>query len=91
MSNQIQQNIKKIFYFSNSETELYKLNPKEYNEFLKLVNKEITQWNKILNIKNKIVKNKEYIYEKEELFIVEVFNKNVNYSDKLAIFGSDKA
>lgn len=85
------ENIKKIFYFSNSETELYKLNSKEYNEFLKLVNKEITQLNKILNIKNKITKNKEYIYEKEELFIVEVFNKNVNYSDKLAIFGSDKA
>ena len=42
--------IKKIFYFSNSSTELYLLNKEEYQEFLKIVNKDILQWNKILNI-----------------------------------------
>lgn len=82
--------IKKIFYFSNSSTELYLLNKEEYQEFLKIVNKDILQWNKILNIKNKINKNKEYDNKQGEYFLVEVFGKDVNYSDKINIFGSDK-
>ena len=82
--------IKKIFYFSNSSTELYLLNKEEYQEFLKIVNKDILQWNKILNIKNKISKNKEYENKQGEYFLVEVFGKDVNYSDKINIFGSDK-
>ena len=82
--------IKKIFYFSNSSTELYLLNKEEYQEFLKIVNKDILQWNKILNIKNKINKNKEYDNKQGECFLVEVFGKDVNYSDKINIFGSDK-
>lgn len=82
--------IKKIFYFSNSSTELYLLNKEEYQEFLKIVNKNILQWNKILNIKNKINKNKEYDNKQGEYFLVEVFGKDVNYSDKINIFGSDK-
>lgn len=82
--------IKKIFYFSNSSTELYLLNKEEYQEFLKIVNKDILQWNKILNIKNKINKNKEYENKQGEYFLVEVFGKDVNYSDKINIFGSDK-
>ena len=82
--------IKKIFYFSNSSTELYLLNKEEYQEFLKIVNKDILQWNKILNIKNKINKNKEYDNKQGEYFLVEVFEKDVNYSDKINIFGSDK-
>ena len=82
--------IKKIFYFSNSSTELYLLNKEEYQEFLKIVNKDILQWNKILNIKNKINKNKEYDNKQVEYFLVEVFGKDVNYSDKINIFGSDK-
>lgn len=82
--------IKKIFYFSNSSTELYLLNKEEYQEFLKIVNKDILQWNRILNIKNKINKNKEYDNKQGEYFLVEVFGKDVNYSDKINIFGSDK-
>nr|DAN46472.1 MAG TPA: hypothetical protein [Caudoviricetes sp.] len=82
--------IKKIFYFSNSSTELYLLNKEEYQEFLKIVNKDILQWNKILNIKNNINKNKEYDNKQGEYFLVEVFGKDVNYSDKINIFGSDK-
>lgn len=82
--------IKKIFYFSNSSTELYLLNKEEYQEFLKIVNKDILQWNKILNIKNKINKNKEYDNKQGEYFLAEVFGKDVNYSDKINIFGSDK-
>lgn len=82
--------IKKIFYFSNSSTELYLLNKEEYQEFLKIVNKDVLQWNKILNIKNKISKNKEYENKQGEYFLVEVFGKDVNYSDKINIFGSDK-
>lgn len=82
--------IKKIFYFSNSSTELYLLKKEEYQEFLKIVNKDILQWNKILNIKNKINKNKEYDNKQGEYFLVEVFGKDVNYSDKINIFGSDK-
>lgn len=82
--------IKKIFYFSNSSTELYLLNKEEYQEFLKIANKDILQWNKILNIKNKISKNKEYENKQGEYFLVEVFGKDVNYSDKINIFGSDK-
>lgn len=82
--------IKKIFHFSNSSTELYLLNKEEYQEFLKIVNKDILQWNKILNIKNKISKNKEYENKQGEYFLVEVFGKDVNYSDKINIFGSDK-
>lgn len=82
--------IKKIFYFSNSSTELYLLNKEEYQEFLKIVTKDILQWNKILNIKNKINKNKEYENKQREYFLVEVFGKDVNYSDKINIFGSDK-
>lgn len=82
--------IKKIFYFSNSSTELYLLNKEEYQEFLKIVTKDILQWNKILNIKNKISKNKEYENKQGEYFLVEVFGKDVNYSDKINIFGSDK-
>ena len=82
--------IKKIFYFSNSSTELYLLNKEEYQEFLKIVNKDILQWNKILNIKNKISKNKEYDNKQGEYFLVEVFGKDVNCSDKINIFGSDK-
>ena len=82
--------LKKIFYFSNSKTKLYKLNKQEYQDFLKIINKDILQWNKVLTIKNKIEKNKEYDYIEEEKFIIEIFEKDINYSDKLAIFGSDK-
>lgn len=86
----LKNNIKKVFYHSNSSTKIYLLTKEEYQEFLKLVTKDILQWNKILNINNMLEKNKEYIKDRSEYFIVEIFEKDINFSDKLNIFGSDK-
>lgn len=81
--------INKIFYGSNSETKIYKLKTKEYNEFLKILNTD--NFSSILNENRKIQKNIEYdLNEENDIVIVEIFNQNTNISDKLNFFGKVK-
>lgn len=81
--------INKIFYGSNSGTKIYKLKTEEYNEFLKILN--TNNFNSILSENKEIKKNLEYdLNEENEIIIIEIFNQNINISDKLNFFGKAK-
>ena len=81
--------INKIFYGSNSRTKIYKLKTEEYNEFLKILN--TNNFNSILSENKEIKKNLEYdLNEENEIIIIEIFNQNINISDKLNFFGKAK-
>ena len=81
--------LNKIFYGSNSGTKIYKLKTKEYNEFLKILNSD--NFSSILNENKEIQKNLEYdLQDENDIIIIEVFEQNINISDKLNFFGKVK-
>ena len=79
--------INKIFYASNSATKLYKLNTDNYKKLMKIINSGSYRLKEFLNDNPLIEKNKEYSLNETDIVIVEMFEKDINISDKLSVFG----